>query len=81
MHITFYETSAPILDWASIASDSTGRYLAAVANKGGGIYCSNDYGSTWRPASANSTFNWVSIASDSTGQFLLRLMVVESILA
>ena len=33
-------TSAPILDWAAIASDSTGQYLAAVAN-GGGIYSSS----------------------------------------
>ena len=34
------QTSAPSGDWKSIASDSTGHYLAAVQEYGGYIYTS-----------------------------------------
>jgi|688.fasta_scaffold75736_4 hypothetical protein len=63
------QTSAPSENWSSIASDSTGQYLAAVVN-GGGIYTSSNYGQTWAQTSANSNLEWRCIASDSTGQYL-----------
>jgi len=64
-------TATAGLDWNLITSNSTGQYLAAVAN-GGGIWTSTNYGSTW--TSDNPTnitnLNWNSITSNSTGQYL-----------
>ena len=40
------ENTGSIGPWSSIASDSTGQYLAAV-NGEGGIYTSTNNGSTW----------------------------------
>ena len=41
-----YLTGAPSTGWYGIASDSTGKYLAAADNNGG-IWTSTDYGVTW----------------------------------
>ena len=53
----------------SIASDSSGQYLAAVANYEG-IYTNNNSGAgSWTKTSA-PYLSWTAIASDSTGQYL-----------
>ncbi|KAJ1390556.1 hypothetical protein B484DRAFT_439722, partial [Ochromonadaceae sp. CCMP2298] len=65
------QTSALSADWDSIASDRTGRYLAACSI--GGIYTSSDYGVTWIQSSAPSA-SWTSITSDSTGQYLAAVV-------
>jgi hypothetical protein len=64
------QTSAPYVNnWLSIASDSTGQYLAACGN-GIGIYTNNNYGSgTWTQTSAPNLY-WYSITSNSNGQYL-----------
>lgn len=57
--------------WTSIASDSTGKYLAAVYFEGG-IYTSSDYGITWMNQNGAPTGGyWSGIASDSTGKYLV----------
>ena len=64
------QTSAPSAYWVEIASDSTGRYLAAVVDIGGGIYVNSNYGSgSWTQTSAPNTV-WGGIDSDSTGMYL-----------
>jgi hypothetical protein len=68
------QTSAPYSNWYSIASDSTGQYLAAGQNPGY-IYTSSNYGSNWTQTSAYSdSSGWTSIASDSTGQYLAAVV-------
>jgi hypothetical protein len=73
------QTSASITNWQSIASDSTGQYLAAVVSNGGGvtsgggIYKSSNSGSTWTPTSA-PTRNWQSISSSSNGTHLAAVI-------
>ena len=61
---------SPMRRWRGVASDSTGRLVAAVVY-GGGIYYSSDYGESWavHNSSANPR-NWTSISSDSTGRYL-----------
>jgi hypothetical protein len=78
---TWTQTSAPDKNWASIASDNTGQYLAAVVGGGGipgNIYTSNDSGSTWTQTSAPIK-DWISITSDSTGQYLAAAVLNEGI--
>lgn len=59
----------PSPNWVSIASDSTGMYLAA-AQYPGGIYVSTSGGSgVWNLTSAPSGY-WYCIASDGTGKYL-----------
>jgi hypothetical protein len=57
--------------WSCIASDSTGKYLAAsfYDNTQANIYTSNNHGFTWK-ATASPKGYCKCIASDSTGQFL-----------
>ena len=67
-------TSAPLGYWISIASDSTGQYLAAAQAQDaqgnyGPIYTSSSGGNSWFPTPA-PRYTWVSITSDSTGQYL-----------
>jgi hypothetical protein len=58
-------------DWTSIASNSTGTKLAAVASGGGGIWTSSDSGVSWtQNVGGGGGQYWTSIASDSTGQYL-----------
>jgi photosystem II stability/assembly factor-like uncharacterized protein len=66
------QTSAPPKQWRSIASDSTGQYLAALVYNKTSVYTSNDYGSTWIANSVSgSGSSFEAIASDSTGQYLV----------
>ena len=67
---------AHLLDWASVASDSTGTNLVAV---GAGIWTSADAGQTWTQQTTSSQQAcWVSVASDSTGVYLVAASGVES---
>jgi hypothetical protein len=53
------------LNWGAVASDSTGKYLAAVVN-GGDIYTSTNYGATWTdetPSGTGHNQNWSKITS------------------
>ena len=67
--------SQPNWAWISVASDSSGMYLAAAQggvdpdNYSGDIYTSSSGGSMWTLTSAPNS-RWVSVASDSTGQNL-----------
>lgn len=63
--------NAPVEDWRSITSDSTGQYLAAIVENGF-IYQSNDSGSSWNVSGA-PFLTWHAITSDSTGQFLVAI--------
>ena len=75
---TWTQTSVPNANWNGIASDSTGRYLAAVVDDGW-IYVNNNYGSgTWTQTSAPSA-GWSAIASDSTGRYLAAVVYVGGI--
>jgi hypothetical protein len=57
--------------WRSIASSSTGQYLAACIN-GGYIWMSSDYGATWSTkANASGSRGWVYISSSLDGSLLL----------
>jgi len=56
----------------SVASDSTGQYLAVVQSNGY-IYTSSSGGSSWTMTSAPPEA-WSSIASDSTGQYLAAVV-------
>jgi photosystem II stability/assembly factor-like uncharacterized protein len=71
------QNNSPEQVWTSIASDSTGQYLAAVAFPGafGGIYTSNNYGSTWTLTSDPpiSGIYWNGIASSSDGTKLVAV--------
>lgn len=64
--VSWIKTSAPALDWRSIASSSDGSKLAAVA-RASGIYTSTDSGATWYPTPASRIIFWRSIASSSDG--------------
>ena len=66
--VAWTPTSAPDEPWSDLASDATGQYLVAVVNYGG-IFRSNDSGSTWEVTSAPS-HSWSGIASDASGQYL-----------
>jgi photosystem II stability/assembly factor-like uncharacterized protein len=69
---TNQNNSSPLV-WSSIASDSTGQYLAAVTFPGS-IYMSSDYGSTWTQTTTAFTGRyWTGIASNSTGTLLVAV--------
>ena len=73
-------TSAPGAAWYSIASDSTGSYLAAVqqyisGSTPGYIYVSTSRGADWSLTSAPAAY-WISITSDSTGTYLAAVQGV-----
>jgi hypothetical protein len=78
---TLQRNSPADMTWTSIASDSTGRYLAAAASQGGTIYTSSDFGVNWTMRSSGLPVisaqsgipgaNWSSIASDGTGRRLI----------
>ena len=64
------QRSSPRASWNSIASDSSGQYLAAVTFDKG-VYTSSDYGSKWEESNHPfKRFVGDAIASDSTGQYL-----------
>ena len=63
--ISWYQTSAPVLEWYGIASSDDGNKLAAV-DAGGGIYTSGDSGVTWVQTSAPNQ-DWFDIASSADG--------------
>ncbi len=68
--------AGPEEDWASVASDSSGTNLVAVAN-GGGIWTSNNSGVTWTdrtPSGSAGSQGWSSVASDSTGSHLVAVV-------
>ena len=75
--------SQPNWAWISVASDSSGMYLAAAQggvdydDYSGGIYTSTSGGSMWALTSA-PTSRWVSIKSDSTGQYLAAVQGYNS---
>jgi hypothetical protein len=58
-------------DWVSIASDSTGRRLAAATNADR-IYTSTDSGLTWTPR--ENIRAWYDIASNSDGTVLVAIL-------
>ena len=63
------------LQWYSIASDSTGQYLAAVIPSSIFTFTSGDYGVNWTPHVTDfGDQGWTSIASDSTGQYLAAVI-------
>ena len=64
----FIKSSAPIGNWISITSSSSGQYLAA-AQMGGLICTSSNYGKDWFNSSAPLA-SWTSITSDASGQYL-----------
>jgi photosystem II stability/assembly factor-like uncharacterized protein len=66
------QTSAPSAAWSSVACDSTGQYVVACVN-GGGLFCSLDYGSTWKEQTTGLTnpSDWLCVACDNSGSFLL----------
>jgi photosystem II stability/assembly factor-like uncharacterized protein len=74
-------TSAPTSSWYSITSDSTGQFLAALSQNGG-IYVSNNYGSTWTNTLGlvhySSSYGF-KIVSDTTGQYLAAATVGTSV--
>jgi hypothetical protein len=71
---TWTQTSAPIANWSSIASNNNGQYIVACVN-GGGIYSSIDYGASWleqtNGLSNPSSWKCVATASNSSGSFLV----------
>lgn len=77
IHINYIDTDTtkkPVCN--SIASSSSGQYLAAVNTyTTGGVYLSNDYGHSWftsKVGNNNNPFNfWSTITMDSTGQELI----------
>jgi len=69
----WFQTSAPTANWSSIASSSNGQYIVACIN-GGGVYCSIDYGNSWKEqVNGVSSLSWkcVATASNSSGSFLV----------
>ena len=67
------QTSAPSdTSYMSIASDNTGKYLAAVVGEGG-IFTSSNNGTTWVKTSAPSLY-WYSVASDESGNYLAAVV-------
>jgi photosystem II stability/assembly factor-like uncharacterized protein len=77
LSLDWTQTSAPTAEWDTIASSSTGKYLAAVIWESG-IYTSSDYGSTWTQTAA-PTLRWNSIASSNSGQRLVAVAVGSGI--
>ena len=77
---SWIQASAPSAAWAGVASDSTGRHLAAVVYEGF-IYTNKKYGSgSWIQTSAPSE-NWNGVACDYTGQYLAAVVDVAFIFA
>eukprot|EP01032_Pedospumella_encystans_P018957 gene18957-21566_t len=71
---TWTATSAPKLNWASIASDATGQYLVVGAESGGSIYTSDDFGGTWNQSAAlDPTLVIKALASDYSGKYLVAI--------
>ena len=73
-YVTFTETGSSTWTakesgryWSSVSLSSTGQYQTAVANYGGKIYVSSDYGNTWTAKDSNR--NWNSVSLSSTGQY------------
>ena len=71
------QTSAPIMNWNSVASSSDGNKLVAVVN-GGGIWASANSGTNWAQTSAPST-NWTTIAASADGSKLVAAASVGGI--
>ena len=69
--------SAKVSKWTSIASDSTGNFLAGTSSKEG-IYLSKDGGETWA-VSAAPKLAWYGVASSSNGQHLAACALGNSI--
>jgi len=67
------QSGAPAVNWMSVASSSDGTKLVACVNDfnlGGGIYISNDSGSTWNQATTPLK-GWSKVASNSDGTRLV----------
>jgi photosystem II stability/assembly factor-like uncharacterized protein len=75
--------------WTTIASSSTGQYVAAASSGRlihtgdipGGMFVSSDYGIFWREQTSapfsstdsDSSYYWTSITMDATGQYLAAI--------
>ena len=72
--VTWTPTNAPTnILFDSIASDSTGSNLVAVAQRAGAqIFTSSNGGTTW--TARDSARYWLSVASDSSGQHLVAVV-------
>lgn len=71
-------TTAPFgLNWASVASDSTGQHLLAAAAHNG-VYVSNDYGQSWSQALANESFVWYPMSIANNGQQMISVAVNDA---
>jgi len=64
---------SPVADWLSVAMSTDGQHQTAVANglfnadlPNGYIYCSHDYGKTWRIADDNTNC-WIAVAVSADG--------------
>ena len=68
--------------WFAMTSDSSGKYLVAVAF-GGDIWSSSDYGITWENLTTGSPDmsgqSWTGITSDSTGKYLAAIEATGNI--
>ena len=70
--LSFWHTTAPCTNWASVACSADGTKIVATVGPPsvGGIYRSTDSGATWTRTSAPVT-NWSSIASSADGSGLV----------
>jgi photosystem II stability/assembly factor-like uncharacterized protein len=66
---SWVRTSAPSVDWTSVASSANGRKVAATVY-GGRIYTSTNSGTTWTISGAPTKL-WSSIASSADGKKLI----------
>src|SRR6266850_221513 len=62
-------TSAPGINWRSVACSADGKKMVAVVQNGG-IYTSADSGTTWNLTGAPSQY-WTSVASSADGSMLV----------
>lgn len=61
---------APVKQWKSVASDLTGKNLAAVETTAGGIYTSTNFGRNWTLQMTIANAQWSRITCDAQGQHL-----------
>ena len=76
---TFGISITQLAHWSSISISASGQYQSAVIFEGG-IYTSNNYGTTWsHNISAPSGSRWSSISISSSGQYQTAVVSGESI--
>lgn len=70
-------------EWITIDSDSTGQYLVAgiTASSRGGIFLSNDFGSSWQQSSAPDDIFWQQVAMSNDGQQVVSVGANSGIFA